>query len=302
MTAGQPTSRTSTLVGIGAIVTATACFAMLDTTVKVVGAAIPVLMALWFRYAIQAVLVTVVMLPLKGRSLLRTAHPRYQLLRGCLLLAVSVLSFTSVQLMPVGEFTAIVMITPLAVTLLAVLWLGERIEPRRWLLVFGGFAGALMVVRPGGGVVGWASLLPLLMVFAYAWFQILTSRLTQTEDPWTVHFYTGWVGALGASAVLPFAWTAIPDIATFLQLMFIGLMGAIGHFLLILAFARAPASTLTPYLYGQIAFAMLCGWVVFGHVPGTLELAGIALIVGCGASASIWASRERHLPVDPPEA
>ena len=302
MAAGLAPSRASTLAGIGSIVVATACFAMLDTTVKVVGAVIPVLMALWFRYAIQAVLVTVVMLPLKGRALLRTEHPRYQLLRGCLLLAVSVLSFSSVQLMPVGEFTAIVMITPLAVTLLAVLWLGERIDPRRWLLVFGGFAGALMVVRPGGGVVGWASLLPLLMVFAYAWFQILTSRLTRTEDPWTVHFYTGWVGALGASVVLPFAWTTIPDLATFLQLMFIGLMGAIGHFLLILAYARAPASTLTPYLYGQIAFAMLCGWVVFGHVPGTLELAGIALIVGCGASASVWASRERHLPVDPPEA
>jgi drug/metabolite transporter (DMT)-like permease len=302
MAAGLAPSRASTLAGIGSIVVATACFAMLDTTVKVVGAVIPVLMALWFRYAIQAVLVTLVMLPLKGRALLRTAHPRYQLLRGCLLLAVSVLSFSSVQLMPVGEFTAIVMITPLAVTLLAVLWLGERIEPRRWLLVFGGFAGALMVVRPGGGVVGWASLLPLLMVFIYAWFQILTSRLTRTEDPWTVHFYTGWVGALGASVVLPFAWTTIPDVATFLQLMFIGLMGAIGHFLLILAYARAPASTLTPYLYGQIAFAMLCGWVVFGHVPGSLELAGIALIVGCGASASVWASRERHLPVDPPEA
>jgi len=302
MAAGLAPSRASVLAGIGSIVVATACFAMLDTTVKVVGAVIPVLMALWFRYAIQAVLVTVVMLPLKGRALLRTEHPRYQLLRGCLLLAVSVLSFSSVQLMPVGEFTAIVMITPLAVTLLAVLWLGERIDPRRWLLVFGGFAGALMVVRPGGGVVGWASLLPLLMVFIYAWFQILTSRLTRTEDPWTVHFYTGWVGALGASVVLPFAWTTIPDLATFLQLMFIGLMGAIGHFLLILAYARAPASTLTPYLYGQIAFAMLCGWVVFGHVPGTLELAGIALIVGCGASASVWASRERHLPVDPPEA
>lgn len=302
MAPGLVPNRASTLAGIGSLVVATACFAALDTTVKVVGAVIPVLMALWFRYAIQAVLVTAVMLPLKGPALLRTAHPRYQVLRGCLLLAVSVLSFSSVQLMPVGEFTAIVMITPLAVTLLAVLWLGERIEPKRWLLVLGGFAGALMVVRPGGGVVGWASLLPLLMVFVYAWFQILTSRLTRTEDPWTVHFYTGWVGTLGASVVLPFVWTTIPDAATFLQLMFIGLMGAIGHFLLILAFARAPASTLTPYLYGQIAFAMLCGWLVFGHVPGALELAGIALIVGCGASASVWASRERHLPVDPPEA
>jgi drug/metabolite transporter (DMT)-like permease len=76
----------------------------------------------------------------------------------------------------------------------------------------------------------------------------------------------------------------------------------VGHFLLILAFARAPASTLTPYLYAQIAFAMFCGWLVFDHMPGTLELSGIALIVVCGATASWLTAREQRLPVEPPEA
>ena len=245
------------LTGIAFLVTATACFAVLDTTVKYVGAFIPVLVAVWFRYMFQAVLVSAVMLPLRGRSLLRTDHPRFQLLRGCLLLLVSVLSFLSVQYMPVGEFTAIVMISPLVVTLLAALFLHERVTPMRWVLVVGGFAGALMVVQPGGGVVGWASLLPLV-------------------------------------------WQAIPDARTFWLLCLVGLMGSIGHFLLILAFARTPAATLTPFLYAQIGFAMLCGWAVFGHVPGPLELAGIGLIVLCGATASVLASRAKQ-PVEPPE-
>ncbi len=290
------------LAGIGFLIAATACFAVLDTTVKVVGAVVSVLLAVWFRYVFHAVAVTAIMLPLRGRALLRTDHPRFQVLRGALLLSVSALSFVAVQYMPVGEFTAIVMVTPLAVTLLAALFLRERVRPLRWLLVTGGFAGALMVVRPGGGLIGWAALLPLVMVFAYAWFQILTAKMARTEDPMTMHFYTGWVGALVASLVLPLVWQAVPDARTLAQLCLIGLMGTVGHFLLILAFQRAPASTLSPYLYTQIGFAMFCGWVVYDHVPGGLELAGIALIVLCGATASWLTAREQRLPIEPPEA
>ncbi|MBW0168875.1 MAG: DMT family transporter [Hydrogenophaga sp.] len=293
---------TQAALGILFLILATAFFAVLDTSVKYVGAFVPVLMAVWFRYMFHAVVVTAVMLPLRGRSLLRTAHPRFQVLRGSLLLAVSAISFVALQYMPVGEFTAIVMITPLVVTLLAALFLRERVSALRWVLVTGGFAGALLVVQPGGNVIGWASLLPLVMVFTYAWFQILTSKMARTEDPMTMHFYTGWVGALLSSLVLPVVWKTIPDAGTFAILCLIGLMGTVGHFLLILAFKRTQASTLTPYLYGQIGFAMFCGWLVFGHVPGQLELIGIAMIVLCGATASWLTARDRRLPVEPPEA
>lgn len=294
-------TRPQAALGIGFLVLATACFAVLDTGVKYVGAWVPIVVAVWFRYVFQAVAVTVFVLPTRGKSLLVTEHPRFQLLRGCLLLTVSALSFVSVQFMPVGAFTAFVMTTPLVVTLLAVLFLKEQISAWRWMLVAGGFLGALLVVQPGRDIVGWASLLPMAMVFTYAWFQILTSKMAQTEDPLTMHFYTGWVGALVTSAIVPFAWNALPDPGHLVVLCLIGLMGTVGHFLLILAFARAPASTLTPYLYGQIAFAMFCGWIVFAHVPSSMELSGIALIVVCGATASWLTSREKRLPIDPPE-
>ncbi len=287
--------------GIAFLVTAMACFAVLDTAVKYVGALISILVAVWFRYAFQAVAVTAIMLPMRGRELFLTSHPRFQVLRGLLLLAVSVLSFLSVQFMPVGEFTAFVMTTPLVVTLFAALFLKEQVSPLRWTLVGGGFLGALLVVQPGGATIGWASLLPLLMVLIYAWFQILTSQMARTEDPMTLHFYTGWVGALVSTAALPLVWQAIPDVKTLALLSLIGLMGTVGHFLLILAFARAPASTLTPYLYAQIAFAMFCGWLVFDHVPGALELTGVALIVVCGLSASRLTARENQRLLTPPE-
>jgi len=275
-----------------------ACFAVLDTTVKYVGATVSVVVSVWFRYAFQAVATSAIMLPRHGKRLLRTAHPRFQLLRGLLLTAISALAFISLQYMPVGAFTAIVMTAPLVVTLLAALFLNERVSPLRWMLVVGGFVGTLLIVRPGGAVFGWASLLPLSLVLMYAWFQILTSQMARTENPLTMHFYTGWVGALLASLALPLFWTAMPDAKTLALLGLIGLMGTVGHFLLILAFARAPASTLTPFLYSQIGFAMLGGWLVFGHVPGSWELSGIALIVLCGASASWITAREKRLPIE----
>src|SRR5690606_24218681 len=178
-------------------------------------------------------------------------------------------------------------ITPLAITLLAATVLKEHVSPLRWALVAGGFAGTLVIIRPGGEAFSWASLLPIGLVAANAWFQVLTSQLARTEDPMTMHLYSGWSGTAVAALALPFVWTALPDPWLWAGLCFMGLMGAVGHFLLILAYQRAPAATLTPYLYTQIAFAMLGGFLIFRHVPDGWSLAGIAMIAGCGA-AGAW--------------
>jgi drug/metabolite transporter (DMT)-like permease len=280
------------LAGIGLAILATACFATLDTTTRFVSASVPLLMALWVRYAFQAVVTTAVVLPLRGRSVLRTEHPRFQLLRGVLLLTTSLLAFFSLKYMPVGEFTALVMIVPLVMTLLAATTMGEKVSPLRWTLVLGGFIGTLVIIRPGHEAFNWATLLPLGLVVSNTWFQLLTSRLAKTEDPLTMQLYTGWVGMLIASALLPWVWTSLPDGALWGWLMLMGLMGTVGHFLLILAYQRVPSATLTPYFYVQIGFAMLGGWIVFSHVPDRWSLAGMGLIALCGAAGAWLAVRE----------
>jgi drug/metabolite transporter (DMT)-like permease len=282
-------------------VAAVACFAALDTTTKYVSAWVPLLMALWFRYAFQAVATTAVVLPLRGMSALRTLHPKFQVLRGVLLLASSLFAFASLKYMPVGEFTAIVMVSPLAITVLAATVLHEKVTPLRWGLVAGGFIGTLIIIRPGGEAFSWASLLPLALVGTNAWFQVLTSKLARTEDPLTMHFYTGWVGTLIASIALPFVWTGLPNPWLWVGLCFMGLMATVGHFLLILGYQRAPASTLTPYLYAQIAFAMLGGWLVFSHVPDGWSIAGIAMIAFCGAGGAWLTVRESRVLPEPVE-
>ena len=278
--------------GTALVLAAMACFATLDTTTKYISASVPLLMALWFRYAFQAVATTLAVLPARGIAVLQTAHPKFQVLRGLLLFTSSLLAFFSLRYLPVGEFTAIVMITPLIITLLASTSLGEKVSPQRWLLVSGGFVGVLIIIRPGHDAFHWATLLPLGLVVCNSGFQVLTSKLAKTEDPVTMHLYTGWVGTLLASIALPFVWASLAAWSLWGWLVLMGIMATIGHFMLILAYQRSPAASLTPYLYAQIGFAMLGGWIAFAHVPDQWAMMGIGLIAVCGAAGAYLAMHE----------
>jgi drug/metabolite transporter (DMT)-like permease len=292
----------SPLAGIGLVVASVACFATLDTTTKYISNSVPLLMALWFRYAFQAVVTTAAVLPLRGVAILRTVHPKFHLLRGLLLMMSSLFAFFSLRYMAVGEFTAIVMITPLVITLLAATSLGEKVSPLRWVLVAGGFVGTVVIIRPGHDAFEWTTLLPIGLVISNAWFQVLTSKLVRTEDPLTMHFYTGWVGTLVASLALPFVWVSLDTWTLWACLSLMGLMATIGHFFLILAYQRAPAATLTPYLFCQIGFAMLGGWLVFTHVPDQWSLVGMVMIAVCGAAGAWLAVRESRITIQPAES
>lgn len=293
------TVRARMLLGTGLCVLALACFATLDTATRWVtaGLGVPVLMALWTRYTIQALANTILMLPVRGRSLLRTEHPRFQALRGTLLLLTSMFAFFSLRYIPVGEFTAIVMITPLAITVVAALVLKEKVSRLRWLAVIGGFVGTLIIVRPGGALFNWTVVFPLASVVTNAWFQLLTSKMAKTEDALTMHFYTGWMGALLSSLALPFVWENLHSMEQVWGLLLMGAMGSLGHFCLIHAYQRASAATLTPFMYSQILFGMFGGWLVFSHVPDGPSLLGMALIAACGAGGAWLAVRESRAKV-----
>ena len=116
---GSPLSAQQALAGMLYAVIAMACFAVLDTTNKFLLASVPMLMVLWFRYAFQAVATTALMLPRKGRAVFQTRALKLQIARGLLLLTSSFLAFGSLIRMPVAEFSAIAMLSPLMVTILA---------------------------------------------------------------------------------------------------------------------------------------------------------------------------------------
>jgi drug/metabolite transporter (DMT)-like permease len=288
--------------GIALMLAALTCFAAMDTTVRFLGATVPVLVLLILRYLTQAVLMVPVLL-VTGHGF-RSARPGFQLLRGLLLLACSAITFIGLRYMPVAEYTAIAMLTPVLVALFSVLLFKEKVSAVRWALIAGALAGALVVIRPGSGIFGWVVLWPLAGSCAYAAFQLLTSRYAALENAFVTHFWTGAVGALAVLpawaagfADVPGTWQALPAQGQVLVAV-VGLLGTVGHLLLILAFGRAPASRLTPFLYLQIAIAVLMGWAALGDVPDGWAWVGMAVIAACGAATAVLnmraASRARR--------
>ncbi len=292
----------SALVGIGYMVLTGACFAVLDTSAKLVAASVPIIMAASIRYLLQALISTAVLAPVHGRGLLRVRHPWLQAVRGSLLAASTVLAMQGLKIMPVGEFTAIVMITPMVVTILAVTVLKEKVSLVHWLFVAGGFAGALVIVRPGAGQgLGWGALYGLGCMACSSAFQLLSNHLGRTENPATTHFWSAWFGAAMGALALPFFWAHVDSPLLWSVMLLMGTMGAGGHFALAQAHQKAPASILMPYMYVHVGFAVLGGWLVFGHVPDGVAFLGIALIVACGIASAWWGARHSRAVAAMPE-
>ena len=282
---------------LGLLVSATFLFSVLDTATKFVTAmGVPVIMVLWVRCLCQAGSMIPLALRQRGRASLATQHPWIHVLRGLLMAGSNVLATMSLRVLPLAEFTAIAMLTPLLVTLMAALLLKERVSVLRWLCVLGGFAGTLLIARPSGNGIGWNILLPLGMVVIGAGFQTLTSLMARTESATTMHLYTGISAGVAATAVLPLFWQSGVAWSLWAIMLLGGLCASAGHFLFILAFGRAPAATLMPYMYGQVAFSLGWGWLVFSQLPDRLSATGIGVIVVagiCGAWLSSHEARSR---------
>lgn len=278
---GQPAT-TGPLRAVLLLLCGLVTFVVIDSLVKYWAHDLAVLVTVWFRYVFQALVMALVMAARGVRF--HTTMPGMHMLRGALLLVVSVLGTLSVVLMPLGEFAALVMLTPLVVVLLSVLVLRERVDALRWVLLLTGFAGAVLVLalQRSALSLGWYVLMPLAVVLAYAGYQLLTNRMARTENPLALHCFTGLFGALALSLALPWIWQPVSDPRVWGIFVLVGVLGTGGHFLLLLAFATAAPSTLSVFLYLQVALSVLAGWLVFDHMPQPLAWVGIGLIVGSG--------------------
>lgn len=273
--------------GVWFLLGALACFALMDGISKHVSLEVSISMIIWARYLTQALLVSAFTLPKHGKAILRTSNLKLQLFRGSLLVITTSLAVASLTFMPVGEFTAIVMTTPLFVTLLASRFLNEEVPLIKVLLALGGFIGTLMIVRPGSELFTWHLVFPVCLVLVNIVFHLVTGKISKLEDSLTTLFYTVWTGAFLTSIPLIWFWSTIEYGHLWLGLISIGVLGGWGHFLFIRAFEETPAANLMPYMYAQIAFGIFWGWVIFKHVPDHVSLFGIGLIAILGAVGSL---------------
>jgi drug/metabolite transporter (DMT)-like permease len=201
--------------------------------------------------------------------------------RSLLLLASTALNFIALQYLQLTETVSIMFATPLLVALLAGPLLGEWAGPRRLAAIGVGFLGVLVVTRPGFGLHP-AAFLSLTGAVCYALYSIATRVLAGSDSSATTMFYSGLAGVLLVAPVVPWVWSVPASGLVWLMMIVLGAMGAFGHWLLILAHARAPAPVLAPFIYTQIIWMIALGFLVFGDLPDGWTLAGSAIVIASG--------------------
>lgn len=271
------------LRGILLLLSALFFFAALDATAKYLTQTFSIPMLVWARYLVHCLLMVLVFAPRRGVRLLATGQPRRQITRAFLLLGCTSFGFAALSRMPLAETTATGFTSPMLVAVLAGPWLKEKLSWSQWLAILGGFAGVLLIARPGGAVTPEGLTLALMAATCYAAYQIMTRQLAVTESAITMLFYTALVGTVVMSLFLPWYWQGpLPSAPEALLIVALGFLGATGHFLLIRAFRHAPASTLSPFLYLQLVWATMLGGLVFSHWPDGYALLGSAVVVASG--------------------
>ena len=274
-------ARRARLIGIALMCGAVGTFSCLDTTAKYLGRHIDVMQVVWARYTFALLLTFIISNPLSRRGLLRTARPALQIVRAAILLTSTLLNFFALRYLRLDQVLAITFSTPFVVAALSGPTLGEWVGPRRWAAIGFGFIGVLVVTRPGFGIVHPAAILAVLATLAYAAYFLTTRVLSRTDSNETTLFYSNFVGAALMLPVAPFFWTW-PTLWQFGLMILAGALASFGHYMLIVAHRRAPASLLSSFIYSQLVWVIALGYAVFGDVPDAYTLAGASIVIASG--------------------
>lgn len=279
------------LAGIGLTMVACALFALLDSGTKYAGQFLPMLLVIWLRFVAQALVTSALVLPRQGLTALRTQHPKFQTGRAISGGLTTVFAFYCIQHMPLANFTAVWSAGPLLIVVASALLFGEKVSPARWALLVVGLLAVIAIVRPeqDGAGLGWAALAPVGVLLCGTTYQLLGSRLSRLDAPTTTQLYSTWLPAIVMTPVIPWLWQPIADWQLWAAIAVMGICSGIGHLLLLYAYRYALPSVVSPFLYSQIGFAMLMGWLFFEQVPDGVSMAGMGVIMLCGL-CSIWMS------------
>lgn len=288
-----PIRRKSDNIGLGLVLTLLAIliFGLQDAVSKMLVqtySPFQVAMMRYWAFAAFAILLALRQAPIS--QVFHSAMPRLQVTRGALLV-IDIWCFAAALIsVPLGEMQAIMLIYPLIVTLVAIPILGEKVGIFRFAAVVVGFAGALVIVRPGGVPLGWGVLFGVASAVTYAVYIALTRKVSSQDTTATSMVYVGVVGLVMTTTVGVFFWQPM-------DMQSLGLIGVVmltsvtAHGLMMVALSLAPASALQPFHYSGLPWAILLSYLFFGHLIDTVSLIGAGIIAGAGL---VVMARERY--------
>lgn len=281
------------LMGIGLVLFGYLSFSIIDSCAKwLMLHGLPPIEVMFIRYAGQFVVILALFAPQKGLAIAETRRPWLEIVRSLCLLGSTICNFTAIIYIPLTVTASISFTMPLVLCALSIPLLGEKVGWRRWLAIVAGFAGVLIIVRPGTAAFHPAMLLSFLGVGFTAFYFLLTRKLAGVDSTTTQSFYAAGIATL---CLLPFAfrgWVWPDSIGEWIPFFLIGAMAMIGHQAITLAHRLAPASVLAPFNYSLIVFLTASSWLVFNEPPDVWIFVGAPIVIGSGLY--IWL-RERQL-------
>ena len=254
---------------------------IMDGFAKYLSSTLPVLQITWSRYFFTVVIVLPIMLVFFRKNLTWTEQPKLQLIRGLLLFCANILFFYSISIISLAKALTLAFISPLIVTALSPILLGEKVGFRRWAAVITGFIGSLIVIRPGFLEINLASIAALGTGVLYGFYLIVTRKLHNSDSPLLTLLLTGVVGVIIGSMIMPTVWVQ-PTITEWYMMFAIGFFASIGHLFLILSLKYADASKLAPFGYFEILTNIIIGYFFFNHFPDYWHFLGLFIIISSG--------------------
>lgn len=269
-------------IGIALVCTTTLLFATLDATAKWLVQTLPVVQLVWLRFFTHVLITSALLAPSQGWLLVRVHSPRLQLLRGLMLATMTGLNFWALQYLQLAQTGAMQFSVPILISVFSVWWLAERLDARRWIAIVVGFVGVLLIIRPSASGFHPAILLSLGNAVLYALFNMMTRSMARTENAAATQLMSALVPTI---LLMPFAlwqWQTPQTWAEWALIALLGLCGGMGHYGLALAHRHASAAVLAPFLYQQIIYMTLLGWLVFDQVPDAAVVLGSLIVVASG--------------------
>ena len=254
---------------------------IMDGFAKYLSADLPVLQITWARYFFTVAFTFPIMFFFFRKNLVWTDKPKLQFIRGLILLTANICFFYAISIISLAQALTLAFVSPIIVTILSIFYLKEKVGIHRWSAVIIGFIGVLIIIRPGFLEINFASISAIGAGTAYAFYIIYTRKLSFIDSPVVTLLFTGVVGCILISLILPYYWTNI-DLRQLLLLILLASIGALAHFLIILSLRLGEASKLAPLGYFEISTNILVGYMFFGDLPDIWIYLGLSLIVFSG--------------------
>jgi drug/metabolite transporter (DMT)-like permease len=286
------TTASKQIRGIAMTLTAMLLFGLMDAASKYLSVRYSTPQVLWLRYLFTIPLLLAVLPPRKFIGSMRSHRPGLQCCRALLLATEIGLVIWAFGRLPLADVHAVLALTPLVVTGLSVPLLGEQVGPRQWAAVAAGFLGALIVLRPGFGVMQPSTLVVLVAVLLYALYQVLTRLVGRGDTAETSLLWQIVIGAVVLSGIAPFQWRP-PALEHWPLFVLAAALGGAGHFLLIRALQLAPVAVTQPFTYTLLLWAVVIGYLSFGDVPDRWTLVGAAVVIAAGSYSALQERRSR---------